>query len=290
MRPTYGVVLFQEQILEICHKVAGFSLAEGDQVRRAMTNIRGADALGGMREDFIGRAARRGVPKAEAARIFGWIESFASYGFSAAHAASFAEISYASAYMKAHYPAEFSTGILNAQPMGFYSPRVLVNEARRERIEILPPDINLSGDGFTVEKEGAAIRVGLRYTRNLSRKAIDSIIAGRAVRPFSSLVDLYHRASIEKDGLENLVRGGFLDSISSDRHRMLDERKKLPRKKRSAREAVDTLLGVEEPKHPAGGKDPDGGSGSHCVAQAEAIIVMQEQQQTNLMHCLALGE
>ena len=122
LRSTYGVLVFQEQVLEIACVVAGFSLAEGDQIRRAMTRDRGPGAMKALREEFVSRAVSRGVPRATAREVFSWTEGFAAYGFSAAHAASFAELAYASAYMRAHFPAEYLAAVLNAQPMGFDSP------------------------------------------------------------------------------------------------------------------------------------------------------------------------
>ena len=263
LRPTYGVMVYQEQVLEVCHRVAGFSLAEGDEVRRAMTNLRGPGALGGIRKEFIRRAVKKGVSARDAREIFGWIEGFASYGFSAAHAASFAEISYASAYMKAHYPAEFFAGLLNSQPMGFYSPRVLVNEARREGIEILPPDINLSGEGFTVEEDGRALRVGVKYTRSLSAGATASILAAREAAAFGNMTDLYSRTSVAADGLENLVKGGFLDTlpglpsggsggVPDSRHKLIKEARTMPKKHRN-RYARKRKEGEEELLHPSDG-------------------------------------
>ena len=260
LRPTYGVMVYQEQVLEVCHKVAGFSLAEADEVRRAMTNLRGPGALGGIREEFIRRAVKKGVSAKDANEIFGWIEGFASYGFSAAHAASFAEISYASAYMKAHYPAEFFCGLLNAQPMGFYSPRVLVNEARREGIEILPPDVNISGEGFTVEEDGRALRIGLKYTRSLSAGATASILAAREVAAFIDMTDLYSRTAVAADGLENLVKGGFLDPLLSggsggvpgSRHKLIKDARTMPKKRRN-RYARKRDGGEEELLHPSDG-------------------------------------
>ena len=263
LRPTYGVMVYQEQVLEVCHRVAGFSLAEGDEVRRAMTNLRGPGALGGIRKEFIRRAIKKGVSARDAREIFGWIEGFASYGFSAAHAASFAEISYASAYMKAHYPAEFFAGLLNSQPMGFYSPRVLVNEARREGIEILPPDINLSGEGFTVEEDGRALRVGIKYTRSLSAGATASILAAREAAAFGNMTDLYSRTSVAADGLENLVKGGFLDTLPGlpsggsgggpgSRHKLIKDARTMPKKRRN-RYARKRKEGEEELLHPSDG-------------------------------------
>jgi error-prone DNA polymerase len=214
LKSTYGVLIFQEQVLEVAHVAAGFTLTEGDQIRRAMTKDRGPGAMTRLREGFVGRAVARGVPEETAREVFSWTEGFAAYGFSAAHAASFASLSYASAYMKRHFPAEFFCALLNAQPMGFYSPRTLVNEARREGIAILPPDLRLSGEGFVVEEDGTALRVGLKYAKGLSRASIASILAERRERPFTSLDDLYQRTAVERDALENLVMAGFLDALA----------------------------------------------------------------------------
>jgi DNA polymerase III alpha subunit len=235
LRPTYGILMYQEQVLEVAHRVAGFSLAEGDQIRRAMTRGRGFGAMDGIREEFLGRAVRRGAPARTAREIFSWMEGFSVYGFPKAHAASFAYLSYASAYMRTYFPAEFFCGLLNSQPMGFYSPRVLLNEARRIGLGILPPDIHLSGEDFTVEEDGKALRVGFSYCKGLSERAISSILSERGKRPFSSVADLYRRTLVERDALENLIKGGFLDAFSNrgtDRPRLLEETKDLPKKRK----------------------------------------------------------
>src|SRR5919202_2600250 len=238
LRSTYGVLIFQEQVLEVAHVVAGFSIAEGDQIRRAMTHDRGPSAMQKLKEEFVRRAVARGVQEGTAREVFSWMEGFAAYGFSAAHAASFASLSYASAYMKRHYPAEFFCALLNSQPMGFYSPRTLLNEARRERIRILPPDIHLSGEGFTVEEDGSALRVGLKYVRGLSRAAISSILSEREKRPFASVTDLYARSAVERDSLGNLIRAGFLDHLmpNSSRNVLLSEAQDLPEKRSRVRQ------------------------------------------------------
>ncbi|MBA2345173.1 MAG: DNA polymerase III subunit alpha [Rubrobacter sp.] len=233
LKPTYGILVYQEQVLEIARVVAGFSLAEGDAVRRAMTRDRGFGAMGRIRGAFLRRAVGRGVPRETAEEILSWMEGFSVYGFPKAHAAAFAEISYASAYMRRHYPAEFFCGILNSQPMGFYSPRAVLNEARRIRIEVLPPDIHLSGEGFTVEDDGRAIRVGLVYSKGLSRTAMHSILSERK-KPFSSVADLYRRTRVERDSLLNLIRGGFLDALDPERPNragLLRDTRGLPKKR-----------------------------------------------------------
>ena len=255
LRPTYGVLVFQEQVLEVAHIVAGFSLAEGDQIRRTMTRDRGPGAMTRMRDEFVSRAVARGVPEETAWEVFRWTEGFAAYGFSAAHAASFAQLSYASAYMKRHYPAEFFCGLLNSQPMGFYSPRTLVNEARREGVSILPPDVHRSGEGFTVEEDGAAIRVGLAYAKGLSRKAVDSILEERERSPFDCAHDLYKRTAVPKNALKSLVQGGFLDALSPSgdaggRSALLSEIRTLPRRPSGQRKRYQEELSLSHPARP----------------------------------------
>ena len=239
LRPTYGVMVFQEQVLEICCEVAGFSLAEGDLVRRAMTRARGPGAMEELRERFVGRAVGRGVPEEKAAEVFEWMEGFSIYGFSAAHGASFAEIAYASAYMRRHFPVEFFCALLNSQPMGFYSPRVLLNEARRIGLGVLPPDVHLSNEGFTAEESGTALRIGLSYCKGLSGAGISSILSERQEKPFASVADLYQRTAVEQDSLKNLVKAGFLDPLTSGpegRTQLLGEAASLPDKRRRERQ------------------------------------------------------
>ena len=237
LKQTYGILMYQEQVLEVARAVAGFSLAEGDLIRRAMTKDRGRGAMDGIREDFVGRAVRRGVPDEKAREVFGWIEGFSAYGFPKAHAASFAELSYASAFMRTHYPAEFFAGVLNSQPMGFFSPRTVLNEARRIGLGILPPDVNLSEEGFAVEEGGSTLRVGLFYSKGLSEKAISSIVSEREKKPFSSVADLYQRTPIGRNSLENMVKGGFLNALADaeppgGRARLLSEVRRLTKKRR----------------------------------------------------------
>ena len=235
---TYGVLVYQEQVLAVAKAIAGFSLTEGDLLRRAMTRNRNPDSMDGLRNEFVRRAEKNGVAAVRAGEVFSWMEGFSVYGFSAAHAASFAELSYASAYMRTHHPAEFFCALLGSQPMGFYSPRLLLNEARRIGLGVLPPDINLSEKDFTVEDApaGPALRVGLRYCKGLSEKAISSIEAGRRGRPFVSVADLYGRTTVEKNSLENLIKGGFLDGLpgGANRSRLLDGARSLPKKRRHA--------------------------------------------------------
>ncbi len=153
---TYGVILYQEQVLRIAQSVAGFDLADADSLRRAMTRDRSREEMAKIGETFIVPAVARGVPEEAAREVFRQLEGFAAYGFNKSHSVCFAVISYATAYLKAYYPAEFLCAVLNNQPMGFYTPRTVLNDARRFGLEVRPLDINLSGRGFTVEDAAAA--------------------------------------------------------------------------------------------------------------------------------------
>ncbi len=148
---TYGVILYQEQVLRIAQSVAGFDLADADSLRRAMTRDRSREEMAKIGETFISRAIARGVPPDAAREVFRQLEGFAAYGFNKSHSVCFAVISYATAWLKAHYPAEFLCSVLNNYPMGFYTPRVVLNDARRFGLAVRPLDVNLSGRGFTVE-------------------------------------------------------------------------------------------------------------------------------------------
>ena len=152
---TYGVILYQEQVLRIARDVAGFDLADADSLRRAMTRDRSREQMTKIGKTFISRAVARGVPPNAAREVFRQLEGFAAYGFNKSHSVCFAVISYATAWLKAYYPADFHCAVLNNQPMGFYTPLTVLNDARRFGLEVRPLDINLSGRGFTVEDEVA---------------------------------------------------------------------------------------------------------------------------------------
>jgi len=148
---TYGVILYQEQVLRVAQLVAGFSPAEADSLRRAMTRDKSREEMAKIGATFVHHAVARGVPEDAAREVFRQLEGFAAYGFNKSHSVCFAVISYATAYLKAHYPAEFLCAVQNNQPMGFYTPRTVLNDARRFGLAVRPLDINLSGRGFTVE-------------------------------------------------------------------------------------------------------------------------------------------
>ena len=179
LRRTYGVIVYQEQVIEVAAAVAGFSLAEGDLLRRTMTHERSLEEMDEIGRSFVEKAVARGTSREAADEVFRQLRGFAAYGFNKAHAACFAIVCNASAWLKAHYPAEFYAGILNNQPMGFYSPRVVLNDARRFGLAVLPLDVNLSGEWFEVEEGGTALRVGLGYVKEMSAAARRAIVEAR---------------------------------------------------------------------------------------------------------------
>ncbi|HET6498126.1 MAG TPA: DNA polymerase III subunit alpha, partial [Coriobacteriia bacterium] len=210
---SYGVIVYQEQVLLVARAVAGFDLAEADSLRRAMTRGRSRAEMHEIRAHFIERAVERDVDGDVAAEVFRQLEGFAAYGFNKAHAACFAVISYASAWLRTYYPAEFACAILNNEPMGFYTPRLVANDARRHGIELLSPHVNASDVRYAVEDDGRAIRVGLRDVHEMTRRLLGAIERERAVRPFRDLADFLRRTRAEAPAAESLVRIGALDGL-----------------------------------------------------------------------------
>ncbi|MGZ4199817.1 MAG: DNA polymerase III subunit alpha, partial [Thermoleophilia bacterium] len=224
LKGTYGVILYQEQVIEVASIIAGFSLAEGDLLRRAMTHERSLEEMDEIGHSFVEKAVARGVPRDAAQETFRQLRGFAAYGFNKAHAACFAVVCNASAWLKAHYPAEFFCGIMNNQPMGFYSPRVVLNDARRWGLEVLPVDVNASVYGFSVERDGRALRVGLAYVKEMSRAAGAAIVAERAPErggPYRSLPDFCRRTRVSVEIVINLVRVGAFDGLGVRREELL---------------------------------------------------------------------
>lgn len=206
LKDTFGVVLFQEQVLDVAHAVAGFSHGEADQLRRAMTHDRSADEMSKIEGLFVEKSVARGIPAEVATQIFQQLRGFAAYGFCRAHAQSFALITYQTAWLKVFYPAEFFAAVLTYLP-GMYPPRVILNDARRRGVQILPVDINRSEDRYTVEN--GSIRLPLAQIAGMSRQAVRAILRARETGgPFTSLRDFCRRVQVERPILESLIRLG----------------------------------------------------------------------------------
>ena len=219
---TYGVVLFQEQVIEIATEIAGFTPGEADKLRRAMTHHRSWEDMERIGEHFVQRAREHGVAEEVAREIFSYIHAYAGYGFCEAHAAAFADTAYKTAYLKAHYPAAFYAALLSNQPMGFWPPNTLIWEAKRKGIRILGPDVNLSEAKFTVEDR--AIRVGLIQIRGIGETSLKAILDARKAGPFRSLEDFCRRAkAVDRDLIRDMILCGAFDSLCPNRRQALWE-------------------------------------------------------------------
>ncbi|UCD86481.1 MAG: DNA polymerase III subunit alpha [Desulfobacterales bacterium] len=218
LQETYGVVLFQEQVLKVAHRIAGFSLAEADQLRRAMTKQRSASEMERIRASFVQGAIRQGYSQRTAEEVFAMVASFAGYGFCKAHAASFAHITYQSAFLKAHYPLEFYLGLLNAGHVGSYPKSVILNEAKRRGFEILGPHINYSHQDYTAENGG--IRIGLLALNGLGPRFCERILRERDIGPFTSVKAFCSRVNLPQEIILRLsLSGAFLGLPLNERKR-----------------------------------------------------------------------
>ncbi len=216
LQETYGVVLFQEQVLKLAHHIAGFSLAEADRLRRAMTKDRSAAEMEGIKTFFIQGATRRGYSQKTAEDIFAMAASFAGYGFCKAHAASFAHITYQSAFLKAHYPLAFYLGLLNAGHVGSYPKSVILNEAKRMGFEVLGPHINHSHQDYKAERGG--IRIGLSAVNGLGPRFCDRILKERDNGSFASIKAFCRRVDLPQEVVLRLsLAGAFLGVPLLDR-------------------------------------------------------------------------
>ncbi|MFC1901354.1 DNA polymerase III subunit alpha [Chloroflexota bacterium] len=210
---TLGIILYQEQVLQVAHVLAGMSYAEADGFRRAMTHDRTDEEMEKMRESFMSSSVNRGVSKTIAKKVFEQLAAFAAYGFCKAHAAAYAELAYQTLWLKCHYPAEFFAALLSNQPMGYYPARVLVAEARRSGVDILPIDIHRSLGDYTVED--GAIRISLRQLKGMSEEASYSILSERGKGKFRSLRDFTIRTGINQPIIQNLIQVGAFDSFGN---------------------------------------------------------------------------
>ncbi|MBA3336931.1 MAG: DNA polymerase III subunit alpha, partial [Chloroflexia bacterium] len=222
LRETLGVVLYQEQVLGVAMALGGFTAGQAEQLRRAMSRKRSREAMVLLWEQFRAGALALGVELAIAQDVFRKLMGFAQYGFPKAHAAAFAVLAYQSCWLKHHYPAEFLCALLNNQPMGFYAPHVLVNDAKRRGMRILPPQINTSGARCTVELDGSAVRIGLSQVQGLGEAAALSIVAAReAGGLFRSLADFVRRMPLRSEAIEHLIAVGAFDEFGLGRREAL---------------------------------------------------------------------
>jgi len=221
LEETLGVILFQEQILKVAKDFAGFTPGQGEQLRRALGCKRAGEAIEQLRAAFLAGAAARGVPKTVAVAVFEQLRAFGGYSFPKSHAAAFAVLVYQSAWLKYYYPAAFLCGLLNSQPMGFWPPAVLVNDAKRHVVDVLSVDIDHSAVRCCI-KDGC-VRLGWNYIKGLGSMGAQRIVDERQVRPFASLADFCARTQLPRRIVERLIRAGVFDAWQQPRRQLLWE-------------------------------------------------------------------
>jgi error-prone DNA polymerase len=210
LRETHGVVVFQDQVLEVAMALARFTIGEAEGLRRAMSRKRSEEAIEAFRERFIQGAGANGVDPETADRVYDKLASFSGFGFPKSHAAAFGLLAYQSAWLRHHYPAEFLCSLLNAQPMGFYPPASLVRDAQRRGVEVRPPDIELSAAGCALDE--GAVRIGLGYVKSVGEEDAKRLVGERdANGPYGGIGELARRAPLDARELEALVTSGACD-------------------------------------------------------------------------------
>jgi error-prone DNA polymerase len=233
---TLGVIVFQEQVLRVAMSIAGFTPAEADQLRRAMSRSRSQQAMAALRERFLRGARANGLEDPIAEEIWLQLEGFAGFGFCKSHAAAFALLAYQTLYLKAHYPVEYYCALLNHQPMGFYPPEVIASDARHHGVPVLRPDVNLSQPACSLEqvrpdaanlhsgagqRQKTGLRLGLRYVHGLGEVWQERIVERRARGPYRDLADFCRRARLPRSLVENLIRSGAMDGLGQTRRDLL---------------------------------------------------------------------
>jgi DNA polymerase-3 subunit alpha len=220
---TYGVILYQEQVMQISNTLAGYSLGEADILRRAMGKKNAAE-MAQQRERFISGATERGYPAKKIAKIFDLMEQFAGYGFNKSHSAAYAYLAYVTAYLKAHYSVEFMSALLTSESGNTDKIVKYINECREMGIRVLPPDVNQSDFNFT--PSGDAIRFGLGAVKNVGQGAVEAIVAAReAGGPFTSIYgfcDRVNLGNVNRRVLESLIKAGALDETGANRAQLTE--------------------------------------------------------------------
>ncbi len=216
LEETYGVMVYQEQVMQISNRIAGYSLGDADLLRRAMGKKK-VEEMAKQRERFVAGAKKNGHPPKKAEKIFDQMEKFAGYGFNKSHSAAYAYLAFVTAYLKAHYPTEFMSALLTSEAGNTAKVVKYINECRDMGIQVLPPDVNTSDLNFT--PTGDAIRFGLGAIKNVGANAVESIVKARAeTGPFTSLFDFCERVdlgAVNRRMIESFIKTGAFDSLSA---------------------------------------------------------------------------
>ncbi len=219
---TLGVPIFQEQVMELLRVAADFTPGEADQLRRSMAAWRRKGGLGHFQQRIFDGMKKNGYSREFAQRIFSQIQGFGEYGFPESHSYSFALLAYVSSWLKCHHPEAFTCALLNSQPMGFYQPSQLIQDAQRHGVRVLPADVVCSGWDNALERDGdgtLALRMGLRQIRGLSEDLAARLVAAREEAPFADVADMTRRARVNAGERARLADAGALQSLSGHRYR-----------------------------------------------------------------------
>ncbi|MFC1564436.1 DNA polymerase III subunit alpha [candidate division KSB1 bacterium] len=246
LKETYGIVVYQEQVLKVASVIAGFSYSEADMLRRAMTKSRSPETLNPIRAKFIEGADRNGIREARAAEIWQFLENFVGYGFNKAHSSSYGLLAYQSAYLKRYHPVPFMTAVLN-NGGGFYSLAEYIEEARRLGITIEPPDVNKAEHLFTCR--GETINSGFYPVFDLTRQGIKRILEERKKEPYRDIYDFLGRAGLMEKEAVNLARAGALRSIHSSEPEAITIIKTFYRNRRNPRVTKRLMEELELPPY-----------------------------------------
>ena len=216
LKETFGVIVYQEQVMQIANRLAGYSLGEADLLRRAMGK-KDPEAMAKQRERFVRGATERGFPPKKIEKLFDLMEQFAGYGFNKSHSAAYALLAYQTAYLKTRYPVEFMAALLTSVSGSTDDVVKYINECREMGIAVEPPDVNVSDAYFT--PHGEAIRFGLAAVKNVGHNAIESIVAARkeggefkSIFQFCEKVDLH---LLNKRVIESLIKSGAMDRLGT---------------------------------------------------------------------------
>ncbi|MEI6704718.1 MAG: DNA polymerase III subunit alpha, partial [Deltaproteobacteria bacterium] len=222
LKDTYGVIVYQEQVMQIARSLAGYSMGQADLLRRAMGK-KDAVVMAKEKIPFLEGAARLGVDPKKAEAIFDLMAKFAAYGFNKSHSAAYALIAYQTAYLKAHYPVEFMAALLTCDMDSTEKVVKNISDCREQGVEVLPPDINSSGLSFTVV--GTSMRFGLGAVKNVGAGAIEAILEARKDGPFINLYDFCERVDlrrVNKRVIESLIKCGAFDSTVANRASLIE--------------------------------------------------------------------
>jgi DNA polymerase-3 subunit alpha len=286
LAPTYGVILYQEQVMQIPQVLAGYTLGGADLLRRAMGKKK-PEEMAKQRSVFVDGAVARGVAEGNAAHIFDLMEKFAGYGFNKSHSAAYAVLSYQTAWLKTHYPAAFMAAVLSSDMDKTDKVVTIIDECNRMALTVEPPDVNESQYMFTVSGP-TAIRYGLGAIKGVGQAAVENMLVERSARGrFRDLLDLCRRLDLNRVNrrvLEALVRAGALDTLGENRatlmHQLPDAMKAADQTARAEEAGQDDLFGLAEPAQPL--LRDAGGSGERLPDWSEAVRLAGERETLGL--------